>query len=97
MTDRLGGGASSFIKIAFFAGLVVLGAVAMFLGVVFLIATGSDGPIMISYVDEGKTVMETVTKSENPGRFWQLYAMMGVAPLLLGAIATLFGVRWFRS
>jgi hypothetical protein len=87
----------ALVRIVFFAGLVVLGAIGLFLGLVFLLATGSDGPIAISYMAEsGKTVIETVQRSEDPDRYWRLYTTMGILPLVGGAAATWFGVRAFR-
>lgn len=86
----------AMLKIVFFGGLVVLGAVAVFLGAVFLLSVGSEGPISISYVRQGETVIETVRKAEDPARFWRLYTTLGIAPLLLGAMAAALGMRALR-
>lgn len=84
------------LKMVFFGGLVLLGSVAVFLGVVFLLATGYDGPIAISYLRDGQTVVETVRKADDAGRYWRLYTIMGLAPLMLGAAAAWLGVRTLR-
>lgn len=83
----------AMLKVVFFAGLVLLGAVAVFLGSVFLLSVGFEGPISISYLQKGQSVIETVHRADDPARFWRLYATMGLAPLLLGAVAAVLGVR----
>lgn len=94
--ERSAGGALGLLRIGFFAGMMLLGGVAVFIGVVFLLATGYGGPISISYASKGQTVMETIRQTDDPGRYWRLYLFMGVAPVVLGGLAGWLGYRAFK-
>ncbi len=80
----------------FLAGAALLGGVAVFLGVVVLITSGTSGAISWSYAVEGRTIAETVTRAADPGRFWQLYGLLGALPAVAGAVAVWLGVRGLR-
>lgn len=84
------------LKLAFYAGLVMFGAVGMYMGVVFLIVFGNDAPISISYPQNGRVISETITRAADPSRYFRMQILVGYAPLVLGALALWFGLRWFK-
>jgi hypothetical protein len=84
-------------KVIFFGILAFVGAIAMFIGAVFFMTSGLDGPINISYPQGGRRVDETITRASDASRYIRLQVAMGWAPLVLGAIALYAGVRKFRG
>lgn len=85
------------LKLAIYAGMVLFGAVGMYIGVVFFATAGFSGPISISYPQNGRMINETITRATDATRHFQLQLLMGYAPLVLGALALWFGVRWFKT
>jgi hypothetical protein len=87
----------ALLKLVFYGGLAFFGAVSLYIGIVFFLTTGFDGPISIGYPEGGRMVQETVTRAADPSRHFRLQLAMGYAPLVLGALSLFVGVRWFRT
>ena len=83
-------------RMALLGGVVFLGAVGVFLGVVVMLTSWQNGAITWSYTDAGRDVTQTVTRAADAARYWRLYGTMGVLPAVLGAAAVLFGLRALR-
>ncbi len=86
----------SMFRAGLAAAAVFIGAIAALLGVVMLVSALGSGTIAISYGAGANAVAETVSRAGDPGRFWRLVAALGVAPLVLGAGAALWGNRQLR-
>jgi hypothetical protein len=84
------------LKLAFYAGLVLFGAVGMYICAVFFLTSGFGGPISISYPQNGRVINETITRAGDASRHFQMQMLMGYGPGLLGALALWFGLRWFK-
>ena len=78
------------------AAAVFIGAIAALLGVVMLASALGSGTIALTYGAGANAVAETVSRAGDPGRFWQLVGALGIAPLVLGAAAVLWGSRQLR-
>ncbi len=85
------------LRIVVLAGVVVLGAVGVFLGLVVMLTSWQAGTIALSYVQDGKTVSDTVSRVADGARFWRLFLAMGAAPAVIGLAAMLLGVRALRQ
>ena len=86
----------SLLRTIFLAALVFFGGVAVFLGGVVMLTSWQNGAITLSYTQGGRSIVETVSRAADGGRFWQLYSWMGIAPALFGAAALAFGLRALR-
>jgi hypothetical protein len=84
------------LRIVFLAGVVVLGGVGVFLGILVMGTSWQAGAISLSYVQDGKTVSDTVSRSADGARFWRLFVSMGAAPAVIGLAAVVLGVRAIR-
>jgi hypothetical protein len=84
------------LRIVFLAGVVVLGSVGAFLGILVMVTGWQTGAITLSYVQDGKTVFDTISRSADGARFWRLFVWMGGAPAVIGLAAVLLGVRAIR-
>ena len=86
----------SMFRAGLAAAAVFIGAIAALLGVVMLASALGSGTIALTYGAGANAVAETVSRAGDPGRFWQLVAALGIAPLVLGAAAVLWGSRQLR-
>jgi hypothetical protein len=84
------------LRMVFLAGVVLLGGVGVFLGVIVMLIGWQAGAISLSYVQDGKDVAETVSRAADGARFWRLFLAMGAAPAVLGLAALIFGVLALR-
>ena len=84
------------LRIVFLAGVVLLGAVGVFLGAIVMLTGWHAGAISLSYMQDGKAVSETVSRAADGARFWRLFLAMGAAPVVIGLAALIFGVRALR-
>jgi hypothetical protein len=84
------------LRIVFLAGVVVLGGVGVFLGILVMVTGWQTGAISLSYVQDGKTVSDTVFRASDSARFWRLFGLMGAVPAVIGLAAVLLGVRAIR-
>lgn len=75
---------------------VIIGAIAALLGLVMLVSALKSGVIDMSYGSGANTVSQSVSRAGDPGRFWQFVAALGVAPLVLGTAAAMWGNRQLR-
>lgn len=87
----------NIFRLVFFGAVAFLAAVAIFMGLVMMLTTLQNGSVMLSYTSEGKVVSETITRSADAGRYWKLFATMGVLPAVLGAAALWYSVRRLRA
>ena len=85
------------LRLGFFAGLAFIGGVAVFMGAIVMLTSWQNGAIMLSYTAGGKSMTDTVSRAGDAAQFWRLYAMMGIAPVVLGAAAIWYGVRKIKQ
>lgn len=83
-------------RMIFLVALVFFGGVALFLGGVVMLTSWQNGAITLSYTQEGRTIVETISRTADSGRFWQMYSWMGIAPAVFGVAALAFGLRAIR-
>jgi hypothetical protein len=74
-------------------GLVVLGAVAAYMGLVVLATSLGTGEISIGSGKAGETVVRTTRRAEDAGGYWLRVAGLGLAPAALGIACAIFGWR----
>jgi hypothetical protein len=84
------------LRIVFLAGVVALGAVGVFLGILVMVTGLQVGSITLSYVQDGATISDTVSRASDGARFWRLFVSMGAAPAVVGLAAVVLGVRALR-
>lgn len=84
-------------KIGFFIALAFLAAVGVFIGAVMILTSLQHGAVSLSYTVDGRAVTETVTRAGDSARFWRLLTMMGFAPVVIGAGALWYSVRFLRA
>jgi hypothetical protein len=85
------------LKMIFFAGLVLLGGIAVFIGGIVMLTSLQSGAIVLTSGPSGSEVTETITRAADESRFWRLYAVLGVTPLVVGGAVLWWGVRAFRQ
>jgi len=76
--------------------MVLIGGAAALLGLVLLASAIKTGTIMMTHGTGGAMVTETVTYAADQGRFLRLAGLLGAAPLVLGALAAIWGLRTLR-
>ena len=84
-------------KMLFFAGIVVLGGVAVFLGAIVIASSLHVGSLTLNYEVDGKPVVESISRAGDAARYWKLFSLMGVLPCILGIAAVWWGVRTLRG
>ncbi len=77
-------------------GLVLLGAIAVFMGFVFSGAFLKSGVISISWGERADQSRD-VLLSETPSDFWFYFVLLAVLPIVLGIAAIVVGRRIERS
>lgn len=83
----------SMFRAGMSVALVLIGAVAAFLGAVVLLSALSSGSLALSYGAGASATSEVVTRASDPARFLQLLTMLGVLPLVFGSLAAIWGWR----
>jgi hypothetical protein len=78
-------------------GLIVFGAVAMFMGAVVLIGGLNAGEIGWTSGPAGAVEETRVRKADDPDGFWRIMGFGGALPLCLGFGAVVAGRRMLRS
>lgn len=78
-------------------GLIVFGAVAVFMGAVVLIGGLKAGEIGWTSGNAGSVQETRVRKDDDPHEFWRVMALGGALPLLLGMGAVFAGRRMLHS
>ncbi len=78
------------------AGFAFLGFIAIFMGIVMMIATYKSGEIQVSWGEE-PAQQRRILLNETPGDFWTYFGLLGVLPVVLGAGAIAGGRRISRS
>lgn len=87
----------TIFKAGLAAAAVFIGAVAALLGAVVLLSSLGSGTIAISYGTGATAAAETIARTTNPERFWMLLGTLGLAPLVLGILAAVWGGRTLRG
>lgn len=82
-----------FVRLIVPLGLVVLGAVAAYMGLVVIATSLGTGEISIGSGKAGQTVFTTTRRADDPGGYWLRVAGLGLAPAVLGIGCTVFGWR----
>lgn len=86
----------TMFKAGFAVALTVIGAIAALLGAAITVGGLRTGEIGLSYGVGATAVADTVTRAANPDHFWRLLMGFGAAPLVLGAVAALWGWRTLK-
>lgn len=84
------------LGVVFAAGLIFLGAVAVFLGSVLSIAFWKTGVISLSW-GAGTDQSRDVLLSAAPDEFWLYFVLIGLLPIVAGAGAIIVGRRMLRA
>lgn len=79
------------------AGLMVFSAVAVFMGTAVTLHALSSGAIRYSFGSGTDTVTHTAVRAADPAIFWQRLALIGLAPVVLGAAGLVWGRRKLRQ
>lgn len=87
----------SLFKVIFYGALAFLSAVGIFIGAVTMLTSLQNGSIMLTYTADGKAVAETISRAADAGRFWKIFAAMGMLPAVLGVVAMWYSVRKLRA
>jgi hypothetical protein len=83
----------TMFKAGFAVALAAIGAIAALLGAAITVGALRTGEIGLSYGAGASAVTDTATRAANPEHFWRLLMGFGVAPLVLGLIAAVWGWR----
>lgn len=77
--------------------MVFVGGIAALLGTVLLASALSTGTIVLNYGAGSRATTEVVSRATDAARFNEYALMLGVAPLVLGALAAWWGWRTLRA
>ena len=83
----------AIFRMGFHAGLVLIGAIAVFVGLAVAGIALKDGSLTYSYLVDGQRVAQTIARAANADRYWQMLMLWGGIPILLGALAAWHGWR----
>lgn len=83
----------AFVRLLVPFGLMGFGAVAAFMGVVVLLNSAATGRVSYAMMSNGVSVTTSITKQDEPGRYWRALALAGGLPALLGLGAVWWGRR----
>ncbi len=83
----------TMLKAGLAVAMILIGAVAVILGATLLFSALKTGTIQLSYGSGATAQSETITQAGDASRFWQFAIALGIAPLVLGAIAVRAGWR----
>jgi hypothetical protein len=78
-------------------GLIVFGAVALFMGAMVLLGGLKAGEIGWSSGPVGAVTETRIRKADDPDGFWRVMGLGGALPLVLGFGAVVAGRRMLRS
>lgn len=84
-------------RLLFSAALAFFGAVAMFMGTVMMLATLKSGAFWVNWGLQDGAGKRHVRLSENADEFWLYFAILGVAPVILGWLAIRSSRRFLRG
>jgi hypothetical protein len=87
----------NLVRLAFGAGLVGLGGIAVFMGLAVLLSSLSSEKAQYSVVRDGKTVTTSIDKVTDPDGYWRMLRWTGGLPALLGLIAIVGGRRILKG
>lgn len=76
--------------------VVFIGGIAAFLGAVVLSSALSTGTLTMTYGAGARATTEMLTRADDPSRFMQMTVLLGVAPLVFGALAAWWGWRTLK-
>lgn len=88
---------SYVFKLAFYGMLMLLGAVAVFLGMATGYMALSSGELTFAYDAGGRTLSSTVNRASDPSAFWRSFALACLLPVIGGALTVWYGRRGFYS
>ncbi len=80
----------SMFKAGLAVGAIVIGGIAALMGITLLITALGADEITYTYGQAGELVKQTVTRTGDAARYWQLVGLLGVLPVVLGLV----GLRW---
>lgn len=85
-----------FLRVGVAIMMVVLGAAGVLMGAAVSVSALRSGEISYSKATAvpGKAV--TVSREADSAEFWKLFALLGLAPTVLGAAAAMWGWRNVR-
>lgn len=83
-------------RLGMFAMLLLFGVIAVFLGIVVGSTALSQGAITYTFGSDGRQLSETTLRAASPAKFWRIFSLTAVLPVLLGALAVWFGRRGLR-
>ncbi len=86
-----------FLRLLVPVGLIVFGAVAVFMGAVVLIGGLKAGEIGWSSGPVGAVEAKRVRQVVDPDGFWRIVGLGGAVPLVLGLGAVFAGRRMLRD
>lgn len=72
---------------------ILIGAIAVMLGVILIWSTLQTGSISLSYGSGAGSVSETISRTADGARYWKMISLLGVAPAVLGLFAAMWGWR----
>lgn len=78
-------------------GMVVFGLAGALIGAVVLLSALRTGGISLSYGSGARALTQVLTYADEPARFLQFTALLGVGPLLAGLAAARWGLRAIRG
>jgi hypothetical protein len=76
--------------------MVFIGGIAAFLGAVVLFSALSTGMLTLNYGAGARATTEVISRAADPSRFTQMALLLGAGPLVLGALAALWGWRTLK-
>ena len=81
----------SMLRAATAVAAMFIGAIAAFLGIVLMFSALKSGSIQLTYGTGEHTVSETAWRATDAMRYWRLFGLLGVAPVIAGTIAARWG------
>ncbi len=76
----------SMFKAGLAVGAIVIGGIAALMGITLLITALGADEITYTYGQAGELVKQTVTRTGDAARYWQLVGLLGVLPVVLGLV-----------
>lgn len=86
-----------FVRLMIPVGLLVFGAVALFMGAVVSVTALRNGSIAVSYRTSSGPMVHSARRETDPAEYWRLLGLAGGLPLLLGGLSIWSGRRMLRG
>lgn len=86
----------SFLRVGVAIMMVVLGAAGVLMGAAVTVSALRTGEISYSTATAARGKSVTLSREADGTQFWKLFAMLGLAPAVLGAAAATWGWRNVR-